>query len=149
MHFASSIFRLYRVKAKYHSGCPIAFALDLIGDRWSLLVLRDIMLWDKQYYDEFVGSAEGISTNILADRLKQLEADGLVSRRQDDNNRRKFIYRPTEKAMDLLPMLLEMAVWGARYDKNTAAPPEVIAHIRNDREGFIAGVRKKFIAKSS
>ena len=87
------------MSTKYLSGCPISFALDLIGDKWSLLVLRDIMLWDKKHYDEFAASDEGISTNILAARLKQLEADGLISRMQDEDNRRRYIYQPTEKAV--------------------------------------------------
>jgi DNA-binding HxlR family transcriptional regulator len=132
------------VKNKYLSGCPISFALDLIGDKWSLLVLRDIMLWDKKYYDEFAASDEGISTNILADRLKQLESTGLVSRLQDKQNRRRYIYKPTEKAMDLLPMILEMVLWSATYDPDTGAPPHIIEQIRNDRDGYIAGVRDKF-----
>ena len=132
------------MNSKYLSGCPISFALDLIGDRWSLLVLRDIMLWDKQYYDEFVASDEGISTNILADRLKQLEANGFITRHQDEYNRRRYIYRPTEKAMDLLPMILEMVLWSANYDSDTAAPPEVINTITGDRDGFITGIRQKF-----
>ena len=132
------------MNSKYLSGCPISFALDLIGDRWSLLVLRDIMLWDKQYYDEFAASDEGISTNILADRLKHLEADGFITRHQDEDNRRRYIYRPTEKAMDLLPMILEMVLWSANYDSDTAAPPEVINTITGDRDGFITGIRQKF-----
>jgi len=132
------------VNTKYLSGCPISFALDLIGDRWSLLVLRDIMLWNKRFFDQFAASAEGISTNILADRLKRLEAHGLVSRQQDEINRRRYIYSPTEKALDLLPMILEMVIWSASYDPNTGAPPETIDHMKNDRDGYIAGVREKF-----
>jgi DNA-binding HxlR family transcriptional regulator len=129
---------------KYLSGCPISFALDLIGDRWSLLILRDIMLWNKKYYDEFAASDEGISTNILAARLKQLESGGLIIRLQDASNRRRYIYQPTKKALDLLPMIMEMVLWSAEHDPDTGAPPDVIEWIRRDRDGFIAGVRKKF-----
>lgn len=126
------------------SDCPLAFALDLIGDRWSLLVLRDVMLANKQYYDEFAGSPEGISTNILADRLKRLECQGLLSKQRDAANRRRFIYRPTEKALDLLPVIAEMVLWSAKYDAGTGAPPEVVARLRSDRAGFIAKVRRQF-----
>jgi len=126
------------------SGCPISFALDHIGDRWSLLILRDILFADKQHYDEFAASPEGISTNILANRLKQLESSGMITRRQDEDNRRRFIYSPTEKALDLLPMIIEMIQWGARHDSESAAPPEVTAGILKDAKGFARAVRAKF-----
>jgi DNA-binding HxlR family transcriptional regulator len=126
------------------SRCPISFTLDHIGDRWSLLILRDILFSDKQYYDEFAASPEGISTNILANRLKQLESSDMITRRQDEDNRRRFVYRPTEKALDLLPVIIEMIRWGARHDPDSAAPPEVTAGIRKDAEGFARAVRAKF-----
>ena len=132
------------VSTKYLSGCPISFALDLIGDKWSLLVLRDIMLWDKKHYAEFAASDEGISTNILAARLRQLESDGLISRLQDEDNRRRYIYQPTEKALDLLPMIMEMVLWSATHDPVTSAPPHIIEKIKNDRDGYIVAVRDKF-----
>jgi len=124
--------------------CPISYTLDHVGDRWSLLILRDILLAGKQHYDDFVSSGEGISTNILASRLRQLEAGGLISKQAHPENRRRFVYSPTEKALDLLPLMIEMIVWGGRYYPNNGAPPEIIAAIRRDRVGFIDAVRRKF-----
>lgn len=125
--------------------CPISFTLDHIGDRWSLLILRDILFRDKQHYDEFLASPEGISTNILADRLKQLESRGMLSKQRCEDNRRRFIYRPTEKALDLLPMIIEMIQWGAHYDPHSGAPPDVTEAIKKDAAGFTLAVRKKFL----
>lgn len=116
----------------------------MIGDRWSLLILRDLMLRDKCYYDEMAASDEGISSNILASRLKQLEKNGLISKVRDQQNLRRYIYQPTHKALDLLPVILEMAFWGACYDSNSGVPPEVVTRFRNDREKMIVAVREKF-----
>ena len=85
------------------SGCPIAFGLDMFGDRWSLLVIRDMLLKDKRTYGEFLDAGEGISTNTLADRLKCLEAMGVIERSPDPENWRKILYTLTEKARDLAP----------------------------------------------
>ncbi len=124
--------------------CPISYTLDHVGDRWSLLILRDMLFGGKRHYDEFAASPEGISTNILASRLKQLEAGGMISKRQYQENRRRYVYLPTDKALDLLPMIIEMIQWGARHDPHTGAPPEVTAAIRKDPAGFAATVREKF-----
>lgn len=132
------------MKNERRSDCPMSFALDVIGDRWSLLVLRDIVLWGKKHYEEFAASDEGISTNILADRLKQLECAGLIKKQQDKENLRRNIYTPTEKALDLLPMMLEMVLWSVKYDRDTGAPPEIIDLIRSDRDGYIRCVRERF-----
>lgn len=142
--FCKSFFYTDRVNTDSLARCPISYTLDHIGDRWSLLILRDILFANKKHYDEFAASAEGISTNILANRLKQLEANGLILKQRYDENRRRFVYRPTEKALDLLPMIIEMIQWGARYDPHTGAPREVTDGIRKDAAGFATGVRKKF-----
>ncbi|MEJ8569126.1 winged helix-turn-helix transcriptional regulator [Elongatibacter sediminis] len=126
------------------SDCPLAFALDAIGDRWSLLVLRDILLHGKRHYEEFLESGEGISTNILADRLKRLARQGLLSKERDADNRRRYIYRPTEKALDLLPVIVEMVLWSARYDPDTGVTPDVVERLRDDRAGFFVEVRRRF-----
>jgi DNA-binding HxlR family transcriptional regulator len=98
------------------SNCPVSRALEAIGDRWSLLILRDLILWDKRRYQEFLESEEGISTNILADRLARLERQGLISKSNDPDDKRQFVYTPTEKGLDLLPVVFEMARWSLKYD---------------------------------
>jgi DNA-binding HxlR family transcriptional regulator len=105
-----------RVDKAPRSGCPVSRALEAIGDRWSLLILRDVILWDKRRYQEFLESEEGISTNILADRLARLERQGLISKSNDPDDRRQFVYTPTEKGLDLLPVVFEMARWSLKYD---------------------------------
>lgn len=126
------------------SHCPISFALDIFGDKWSLLILRDLIFKNKRYYDEFLKSEEKISTNILADRLKFLKSEGLISDCADPDNKRKIIYRPTEKALDLIPMILEIIEWSAKYDPKTGAPKEFIQMLKKDRNALAKTVREKF-----
>jgi DNA-binding HxlR family transcriptional regulator len=124
-------------KIKRRSDCPISFALDIFGDKWSLLILRDLMFKGKRTYGEFIDSEEGIATNILADRLKMLEEAGLIISKRDEDKKTRYLYRITEKALDLVPMLLEMIKWSASHDKKTAAPKEFVNRIKNDKENFI------------
>jgi DNA-binding HxlR family transcriptional regulator len=132
------------MKKDRRSNCPISYALDLIGDKWSLLILRDILFFDKKHYHEFIDSSEGISTNILADRLHKLECAGLISKNQNEENLKKFIYSPTAKSLDLIPMLMEMVLWGAKHDSKTGAPANAVKAMKADRAAFIKSVRKKF-----
>jgi DNA-binding HxlR family transcriptional regulator len=125
------------MKSLKRTHCPITFALDIFGDRWSLLVLRDLLFKGKRHYNEFLESEEGISTNILSERLTRLGAEGLITKSRDETNRRQFIYAPTQKSFDLLPAILEISCWSAKYDPKTAAPPELMRRIRRDRAGFI------------
>ena len=124
--------------------CPIRFALDLFGDKWSLLIVRDILFKEKRFYREFVESDEKIATNILADRLLKLEAERFVTKRVDPANKKRFIYRPTQKALDLLPMLTEMILWSASYDPQTAVTPEFRKKMRSDKKAFIKKATEKF-----
>ncbi len=126
------------------SHCPISFALDIFGDKWSLLILRDLIFKDKVYYQDFAESEEGISTNILADRLERLKNDGLIESKSDKGNARKIIYSPTSKALDLVPMILEIIEWSAKYDAKTAAPEEFLKMLKKDRKALARQVRAKF-----
>lgn len=122
------------------SHCPISFALDIIGDRWTLLVLRDLIIVGKRYFREMLASEEGIASNILTARLKQLEACGMVSRRLDPENARQRIYEPTRKALDMLPAMLELARWGAIYDAKTAAPANFVRRLETQRDHVIGEI---------
>jgi len=145
LHFASGNLSIKAdMKCSKRSHCPIAFALDIFGDRWSLLVLRDLLFKDKRRFSEFMSSEEGISTNILSQRLGRLEGEGLITKSRDKTNRRQFIYAPTQKSFDLLPAILEISNWSAKYDPKTAAPPAVMRRIRNDRDGFIREIVARF-----
>ena len=127
---------------KRNTGCPIAFALDTFGDRWTLIVIRDLLLKGSETFGEFLESPEGIATNVLSDRLQQLEAEGILSKNRDPENRRRYLYRLTAKGADLIPVLLEMIRWSAKYDPNTTARKEVLKRIATDRDGFAAELRK-------
>lgn len=126
------------------SSCPIAFALDIFGDKWTLLILRDLIFKDKVYYEDFIDAGEKISTNILADRLKLLKQEGLIKSSPDKSNGRKIIYSPTTKALDLIPMILEIIDWSAKYDSKTAAPKEFLEVLKRDRKKLARQVRSKF-----
>lgn len=102
----------------WRSNCPVACTLDLIGDRWTLLVLRDLF-FGARYFDDFQRSDEGIATNILGDRLKKLERDGFVSRTRDDDDARRFRYALTERGKSLKPVLIAIARWGAEQIEGT------------------------------
>jgi DNA-binding HxlR family transcriptional regulator len=123
------------------SDCPISYALDFVGDKWTLIVLRDLIIVRKRYFRELLASDEKIASNILASRLKLLEAAGMVTRRHDPGHGRQVIYRPTAKAMDLLPAILELVRWAATYDPRTGAPPEMVRRIAADRDAVAAGMR--------
>jgi DNA-binding HxlR family transcriptional regulator len=127
------------------SDCPINFALQTFGDAWSLLVIRDLMFTDRTTYTDFLNAEERMATNVLADRLRQLQAAGLIRKR---GSGRGASYGLTQKGLDLLPAMLEMIPWSARYDRRTAAPPEFVAIIRKDRGRVTAelneGLRRRY-----
>lgn len=125
------------------SDCPISFALDMLGDKWSLLIIRDLMFKGKKYYGEFSQSEERISTNILAERLERLEAKGFISKTRDSENHSKYEYRLTQKGVDLLPVLLDIIAWSAKYDADTAAPKSFIRRLKNDREKLVEEILDK------
>jgi DNA-binding HxlR family transcriptional regulator len=128
------------------STCPIDYALEIFGDRWTLLVLRDLLLLGKRHFREFSESPESIATNILADRLKKLEAWDMVSRRRDPDNLRQVTYHLTDKGLALTPVMLEIVRWSAKHDPDTGAPRSFVKRIERDRDGFaaeiIAGARR-------
>jgi len=104
------------METMHRSGCPINLTLEVLGDRWSLIIIRDIMFGNRRHYRELLNqSEEGIASNILADRLKRLVEKGLLSRRDDPSHRQKAIYSLTEPAIQLVPLLAQMGAWGRRH----------------------------------
>ncbi|HVU67369.1 MAG TPA: helix-turn-helix domain-containing protein [Ktedonobacteraceae bacterium] len=124
------------------SDCPINFALETFGDPWSLLIIRDIVYFGKKTYGEFLASEEKMATNILASRLVLLEQQGILSKRPCATDRRKEEYRLTEKGLDLIPVLVEMANWSFAHDPQTGAPAPWIALMQAEREKMIQLIRQ-------
>ena len=121
----------------------MSISLEMLGDRWSLLIIRDLMVRGLQTFKEFQQSGEGVASNILADRLRKLAAAGILSAERAEKDRRQVHYRLTEKGIDLAPVLLELLIWGARHEQ-TAAPCAVIEEMAKNREQIIAEVRRRW-----
>jgi DNA-binding HxlR family transcriptional regulator len=132
-----------RLKPKQRSGCPVSISLERFGDRWSLLVIRDLMVRGSRTFKEFQGAGEGIATNILSDRLQRLQKAGIVVAEKEDSDGRRVNYRLTEKGIDLAPVMLELLIWGARHE-NTEAPCGVTAEMERNREFALTEVRRRW-----
>lgn len=126
---------------QWRSDCPINFSLEIFGDIWSLLIVRDIVYFGKKTYGEFLESEEGIATNILARRLIQLEQKGILKKQSDATDRRKEVYSLTDKGLDLIPILLELASWGAQYNPQADIPHDWIALVNSNKTKIIRLIR--------
>ena len=113
-------------------GCPIRFGMGIFGDKWTLLIVRDLMFKGKKHFGEFTDPEENISTNILADRLARLQENGIVTKERDPDNRSKFVYSLSKKGLDLLPVMLAIIDWSEKYDDNTEVPKAFIRKLRRD-----------------
>jgi DNA-binding HxlR family transcriptional regulator len=130
---------------KWRSGCPLNASVEILGDRWSLLIVRDMMLREFRSYKEFLASYEGIATNILADRLRNLERHGIIHTERDPADGRKVNYRLTAKGIDLAPVLTEMVLWAAGHE-NTENEA-LVRLIQKDKQQFLTGVRERWTGK--
>jgi DNA-binding HxlR family transcriptional regulator len=133
-------------KIKKRSDCPISSALDIVGDKWSLLIIRDIAMQGKHTYNEFLKSEEKIATNILADRLSMLEGAGILLKEEHPESKAKIFYRLTKQGIDLLPVLIEMILWSDKYLAISPQAREFAKMARKDKDGIIkqmyAGLKK-------
>lgn len=129
------------------SDCPISFALDIFGDKWTLLILRDIMFYNRTRFSDFA-PRERIATNILADRLSRLEEAGIIEKRRDDELKNQIFYSVTKKGEDLLPILIEMTLWGLQYDSKTPASKEFVGRIHADRQQLAREISRSIKRKS-
>jgi DNA-binding HxlR family transcriptional regulator len=114
--------------AKRRSQCPLNIALELIGDSWSLLIMRDILFKGFSTFKDFRTSNEGVATNILADRLKKMTADGFIIAVRSTDDRRVMNYQPTRKGLDLAPIMVAMMLWVDKYESHSV-PPKTIAKL--------------------
>ncbi len=130
-------------KPKHRSGCPVSVSLEVFGDRWSLLIVRDLMVRGYHTFKEFQQSGEGIATNILADRLQKLEAAKIITAEPAEADGRRINYRLTEKGIDLAPVLLELLLWGAKHEE-TGAPCAVMVEMAKNRTAVLAETRRRW-----
>ena len=132
------------VKCPLRSGCPLNASVEILGDRWSLLIIRDMMLRGFRSYKEFLGSYEKIATNVLADRLQKLERHGIIAVDREPSDGRKVLYSLTEKGMDLAPVLTEMVLWAAAHEKTENQA--LVDKMKRNKRAFITAVRKRWAA---
>ena len=114
-------------KQELRSDCPINYSLEIIGDKWSLLIIRDIAVFGKTSYGEFLNSDEKIATNILSNRLNMLEANGIISKKQNVTNKTKFIYSLAQRGLDLMPLLIDMLIWSSKQHPAENGPDVLLA----------------------
>lgn len=131
-----------KANSQWRSGCPLNTSVEILGDRWSLLIIRDLMLRGFRSYKELLGSYEGIATNILADRLRNLEAHGVIRSKIDPEDARKVIYQLTKKGIDLAPVLTEMVLWAGGHEKTENQA--LVRLMQKDKAKFIAEIRERW-----
>jgi DNA-binding HxlR family transcriptional regulator len=132
-----------KVDRQRRSDCPISISLEIFGDRWTLLIVRDLMLKGRTTFREFLDGGEGIASNVLADRLSRLETHGIVGRQPHEQDRRRHTYRLTQKGIELAPLLLEIILWAARHEA-TAAPADELAAMTDQRASYLADIRGRW-----
>src|SRR5258708_31245590 len=131
----------YDSDSKRRSDCPLNVSLEIFGDRWTLLIVRDLMLKGRTRFRELLEGGEGIASNILTDRLARLEAHALLERRRDPADARRLVYRLTQRGIDLAPVFYEMILWAAQHEA-TAAPPEEVEAMKRDRAAYLTAIHQ-------
>jgi DNA-binding HxlR family transcriptional regulator len=127
--------------SRRRSGCPLNASIEMLGDRWSLLIIRDMMLLGSRTFKEFLNSYERPATNILADRLRRLESYGIITTRLDPADGRKLIYLLTPKGLDLAPVLTEMVLWAGAHERTENQA--LVHEMQKDKQAFIAKIRQR------
>lgn len=120
-------------KNELRSDCPINYALEYLGDKWTLLVIRDLVFDGKKFYKEFLVSKEGIATNILSDRLKRLENMGIVESKTYEEQRTQKVYTLTQKGKDLIPILLEIILWSSKHKGGLNVSAQFLAKLKKNK----------------
>jgi len=135
--------------SKKRSDCPISCTLDILGDKWSLLIVRDLIFGNKSTYNDFLKSSESIATNILATRLKSLEENEIISKTEHPNSKSKNLYKLTQKGIDLLPVLIEIYLWSEKYNLVPEGLKATLKEAKKDKEKFIKKIVKDLKSKLS
>lgn len=128
---------------KKRSECPISCSLDIFGDKWSLLIIRDMMFFNKSTYGDFLKSAEGIATNILASRLQSLEENQLIEKLEHPDSKAKVLYKLTQKSIDLLPIIVEIHLWAEKYFVIPAELKSVLKEAKKGKDEFIKATTRQ------
>jgi DNA-binding HxlR family transcriptional regulator len=128
-------------KIEARSDCPISYTLDFLGDKWTLLILRDMVFAGKSSYGDFLNSKEKIATNVLADKLNKLEEYGFVTKKVSAEKKNKFLFTLTQKGIDLVPIIMEMTIWGSAY--NPPGNPGLSKALAEDKAGTIRQYQQK------
>lgn len=131
------IYIIFMKKAKKRSDCPVSTSLDIWGDKWSLLIIRDLMFAKECTYGDFLKAPEGIATNILASRLEVLEENRMIEKLDHPESRAKVLYRLTRKGIDLLPIMIEINLWAEKYFPIPAERKEMLKEVKKDKAAFI------------
>lgn len=133
---------------KKRSDCPVSYSLDIWGDKWSLLIIRDLMFKKECTYGDFLKSEEKIATNILASRLQTLEENELILKLEHPDSKAKVLYRLTQKGIDLLPLMIEINLWAEKYSVLPVERKAMLKEVKKDKEAFIK-TRMKELKKLS
>ena len=131
------------LKSKKRSDCPISSSLDIWGDKWSLLIIRDLMDAKACTYGDFLKSPEGIATNILATRLQNLEENKLIEKLEHPDSKAKVLYKLTRKGIDLVPVMIEISLWAEKYFSIPADRKAMLKEVKKDKAGFIKAAIKE------
>jgi DNA-binding HxlR family transcriptional regulator len=141
-HFASVLEKYFMKDVKKRSVCPISCSLDIWGDKWSLLIVRDLMFAKQCTYGDFMKSDEKIATNILASRLQTLEENEIITKSDHPDSKAKVLYKLTQKGIDLLPLMIEINLWAEKYFNLPAEQKAMLKEVKKDKEQFITTATK-------
>lgn len=143
LQYASELENKFMAQSKKRSECPVSCSLDIWGDKWSLLIVRDLMLSKQCTYGDFLKADEKIATNILASRLQTLEENGIITKSEHPDSKAKVLYKLTQKGIDLVPVMIEINLWADKYFTLPAAQKALIKEVKKDKEGFITSTVKE------
>ncbi|MEO7044684.1 MAG: helix-turn-helix domain-containing protein [Ferruginibacter sp.] len=130
-------------KIKKRSDCPVSCSLDIWGDKWSLLIIRDLMFAKECTYGDFLKSPEGIATNILASRLQSLEKNKMIEKLDHPDSKAKVLYRLTQKSINLLPIMIEINLWAEKYFPIPEERKSLLKVVKKDKAGYIKSMTKE------
>jgi len=131
------VFKNNFMKLKKRSNCPVSCSLDIWGDKWSLLIVRDLLESQPCTYGDFLKAEEKIATNILATRLQMLEDNGIITKSEHPGSKAKVLYKLTQKGIDLLPVIIEIGFWADKYYEIDKSKKVALKEIKKDKEVFI------------